>query len=65
MMQSHPALTVGALIQPQCRCIYSLGGVLLDADGALGTNRRNVHGAPGARARRVWVYLTKWTLSEN
>lgn len=48
MMQSHPALTVGILTLFQCRRIYSLGGVLLDANGALGTNRRNVHGAPGA-----------------
>lgn len=48
MMQSHPVLTVGTLIQSQCRCIYSLGGVLLDANGALGTNRRNMHRALGA-----------------
>lgn len=48
MMQSHPTLTVGILTLSQCRRIYSLGGVLLDTNGALGTNRRNVHGVLGA-----------------
>lgn len=67
-MQSHPALTGGILTQSQCKCIYSLVGVLLDANGALGTNRMNVHGTPGTSVsgvRREWVYLTKWTLPEN
>lgn len=67
-MQSHPALTGGILTQSQCKRIYSPGGVLLDANGALGANRRNVHGTPGASVsgvRRAWVYLTKWTLPEN
>lgn len=65
VMQSHPALAVGILTRPQCGLIYSLDGVLLEANRAMGTmpNRRDVLGLRVPQClttgvRRVTAYLT-------